>query len=73
VEEVESIQSLTSGDWTIPQVNLIYPADNLGTRKARRGHQEHATYLISIESYYVNTGDLMKDDKEGGSRKARAV
>jgi len=26
-----------------PQVNLIYPVDNLGSRKERTGHREHAT------------------------------
>jgi hypothetical protein len=56
-----------------PQVNLTYPVDNLGSRRERMGQLEHATYLILFESYNVNTGDLMKNGKEGGSRKARAV
>jgi len=41
------------------QVNLLYPVTNLGSRKERKGPQEHATYLISFESETVNTGALM--------------
>jgi len=48
------------------QVNLPYPVTNLGSRKARKGPQEHATYLISFESETVNTGALMQDVKESG-------
>ena len=56
-----------------PQVNLTYPVDTLGSRRERMGQRERATYIISFESYNVNTGDLRKHGKEGGSRKARAV
>ena len=56
-----------------PQINLTYPVDSLGSRRERMGQREHATSSILLESYSVNTGDLMKHGKEGGSRKARAV
>ena len=56
-----------------PQVHLTYPVDNLGSRRERTGQEEHATYIILFESYIGNTGDLRKDAKAGGSRKARAV
>ena len=56
-----------------PQVNLTYPVDTLGRRRERMGQRERATSIISFESYNVNTGDLRKHGKEGGSRKARAV
>ena len=54
--------------WTrkTSQVNLPYPVSTLGSRKARKGQLEHATYSMSFESYIGNTGDLMKDAKEGG-------
>ena len=32
------------------QINLIYPVNDLGSRKERKGQPEHATYLISSES-----------------------
>ena len=62
-----------NGIMETPQVNLTYPVDTLGSRRERTGQLERATYIISIESYSVNTGDPRKDAKEGGSRKARAV
>ena len=37
-----------------------------GSRKARKGQLEHATYSMSFKSYIGNTGDLMQDAKEGG-------
>jgi len=54
--------------WTrkTSQVNLPYPVSTLGSRKARKGQLEHATYSMSFKSYIGNTGDLMKDAKEGG-------
>jgi hypothetical protein len=48
------------------QVNLTYPANNLGSRKERKGQLEHATYIISFESYTANTGDLVENVKESG-------
>ena len=27
----------------VSQVNLTYPVNNLGSRKERKGHQEHVT------------------------------
>jgi len=60
--------------WGTPQVNLMYPADTLGSRKERPWDKQNTPpNIISLESYIVNTGDLRKDAKEGGSRKARAV
>jgi hypothetical protein len=56
------------------QVNLNYPVYNW--EAAKSGRDKGATrHLISsrFKSYSVNTGDLVKDAKEGGSRKARAV
>ncbi len=44
-----------------------------GATKSGRDAEKHATYSIVPESYTVNTGDRMRDVKEGGSRKARAV
>jgi hypothetical protein len=44
-----------------------------GAAESGWGIEQHATYSISFESYGVNTGDLRKDAKAGGSRKARAV
>src|SRR6266446_6738130 len=44
-----------------------------GAAESGWGIEQHATYIISFESYGVNTGDLRKDAKAGGSRKARAV
>jgi hypothetical protein len=48
------------------QVNLTYPVNHLGSHRAWKGHRERATYIISFESYMLNTGDLMQDAKEGG-------
>ena len=62
----------SSGCMESPQVNLTYPVDNLGSRRERTGQEEHATYIILFASYNGNTGDLRKDAKAGGSRKARA-
>jgi hypothetical protein len=72
-EGVGASMSNIMGIMETPQVNLPSPVDNLGSRRERMGQREHATYLIWFESYNVNTGDLMKKGKEGGSRKARAV
>ena len=44
-----------------------------GAAESGWGIEKHATYIISFESYGVNTGDLRKDAKAGGSRKARAI
>ena len=65
--------SKNHGLMATPQVNLTYPVDTLGSRRERKGQEEHATSIILFESYIGNTGDLMKHGKEGGSRKARAV
>ena len=65
--------SKNHGLMATPQVNLTYPVDTLGSRRERMGQRERATYIILLESYIVNTGDLMKHGKEGGSRKVRAV
>jgi hypothetical protein len=70
---VGSSMSQHHGIMETPQVNLTYPVDTLGSRRERTGRLERATYIISLESYRVNTGDPRKDAKEGGSRKARAV
>src|SRR6266540_2416400 len=59
--------------WGRCRSTWFYPANNLGSRRERMGIEQHATYIISFESYSVNTGDLRKDAKAGGSRKARAV
>jgi hypothetical protein len=48
------------------RVNLTYPVNNSGSRKARKGQLEHATYIILHESYTANTGDPRKDAKKGG-------
>jgi hypothetical protein len=48
------------------QVNLSSLVNNLGSRRERTGQTERAIYIISFESYLVNTGDVMKDAKEGG-------
>jgi len=51
-----------------------YACNTLAIKSARKlCVPQHATYIISFESYGVNTGDLRKDAKAGGSRKARAV
>src|SRR5712691_6161094 len=44
-----------------------------GAAESGGGIEQHATSSISFESYGVNTGDLRKDAKAGGSRRARAV
>ena len=38
----------------------------LGSRKERKGHAEHATYIISFESFMLNTGEPDRDGKESG-------
>ena len=38
----------------------------LGSRKERLGHVEHATENALHAFYVLNTGDLMKEAKEGG-------
>ena len=48
------------------QINLTDPVNNLGSRKERKGQQEHATSLISFASETANTGALMQDAKESG-------
>jgi hypothetical protein len=51
----------------ISQVNLKYPVSNLGHRKERgQGIKNTPPKSSRFESYIVNTGDLMKDVKEGG-------
>jgi hypothetical protein len=37
-----------------------------GATKSGRGHQKHATYSISFESYTLNTGESARDVKESG-------
>jgi hypothetical protein len=65
-EGVGSAMSQNPGLMETPQVNLTYPVANLGSRRERMGPLERATYIILLESYSVNTGDLMKHGKEGG-------
>jgi len=42
------------------------PCMKLGSRKERKGHAEHATYIISLESFILNTGEPERDVKESG-------
>jgi hypothetical protein len=70
---VGAAMSKNHGIMATPQVNLTYPVATLGSRRERTGQEEHATCIILFASYRGNTGDLRKDAKAGGSRKARAV
>jgi hypothetical protein len=72
-EAVGSSMKKSSRCMETPQVNLTYPVDTLGSRRERTGQEEHATSIILFASYIGNTGDLRKDAKAGGRRKARAV
>ena len=48
------------------QVNLTYPGERLGSRRARKGREQHATYLIPLEFSMLNTGDFGRDGKASG-------
>src|SRR5690348_13083520 len=41
--------------WETPQVNLMYPADNLGSRKVRKGQRENTSPTASRLSPTVRT------------------
>ena len=50
----------------VPEANLGTLWDDWGAAKRGRGTQQHATYLISLESYTVNTGSFLEDVKGSG-------
>src|SRR5437899_7462965 len=59
-----------SNDTTTPQIYTLSLHDALpisisGAAESGWGIEQHATYIISFESYGVNTGDLRKDDVGG--------
>jgi hypothetical protein len=43
---------------------VLPSAQRLGSRKERTGQgEEHATYIVSLESYTLNTGSFLRDVK----------
>jgi hypothetical protein len=48
------------------QVNLTYPGESLGSRRARMGPRATRTSLIPLAFSMLNTGDFGRDVKASG-------